>query len=501
MIQPEQFKGKKIIVFGLGSTGCSVVRNLFNLDVKCIFAVDDDKKKINRVCESVVEFNVKINEGKLKILSSDVAVDILKFDEIFALIPSPGIPSQDDENAHVVVKKARKCGVQIVSDLELFYMHIRYAGSVLLAGITGSNGKSTTTSLAEFLLIRTYEQNNVRRVVRAAGNIGMPVLDLPLLEEVSENTLSPIYLLELSSFQLDALYKKDFNLDVSVCLNISIDHLERYGSVENYAASKKKIFSFCRGVQSFKIISVDYVDSRAIYDKIVLEEGFDPVKGVIPFSTIRTLKSGLSLIDGVLEVKNVFGIRYKRFDIRQCIPLSLQGRHNAENIVAAFATCIALDGSLLLEDLINILPEFCGLAHRAQFVGEIGDLIFVNDSKATNVASTINSLERFKDIHWIVGGKSKGEPLNDLCNNLHNVCKAYLVGETQNEMKAFCNYMGVEFVVCDTIDNALMWIKKDSLDKGTILLSPAHSSLDQWENFEERGNYFIYKVKKLWKVL
>lgn len=510
------YDGKVVAVLGLGKTGLSVIKALIMSNVREIVAIDDSDVRWDDMCADSAFVHAKACDI-LHFVKGRDALQRLQDLHVNTLIVSPGVPMQS-AGVHPVISEARRLGIKITCDLDLFYDAVRHSQvAVQCIGITGSNGKSTTTALAEFLLQEVFRRRQVLRAVYAAGNIGNAVLDVirgsaqcrPVCDDGSGHGVgksrvlqaAPVYVLEISSFQLDAI--DTMRLDVAVCINITADHLERYGSMRCYALSKSRIFEICRAGGTC-VVSLDYPETAAIYKQLMQQNAVMVCKrSLVPFSVRTRLNGGISMLDNTLVIDDVCDMVHTECNMQQYLPVALHGWHNAENVISAIAACLSLGLGITIEEIVSVLPHFTGLRHRAQLVATKGRIRFINDSKGTNVASTQRALESFNNIYWIAGGKSKGEDLAPLANMFTNVRKAYLIGDTVHDLAVLCEKFGLQYAICVTLENALNKIKKDIddvQDPVTVLLSPAHSSLDQWINFEERGDFFVTYVTKLWDV-
>ena len=429
------YDGKKFGVFGLGLSGIATIDYLNKKNIEFI-AFDDSLKSI-----SIISSNKPELADNLKNLSDD------SWSKIDYLILSPGI-SLTYPKPHPVVEMANKINAKIICDIELFYLNNK---DNYYIGITGTNGKSTTTALIGHIL----QYNKVNAVV--GGNIGVPVLSLDSKEKT-------VFIFEVSSFQLDLLEKIKFN--IALLINISPDHLDRHGNFENYKESKYKIFN-----------------NQSPKDKAIINIDLAKVNEAITFSERK--EADFKVLDNVLY----FG--GKNYDI--AFNNSLMGKHNQQNLSAAIACCYTY--GLSIEQIIESIPSFVGLKHRMQYLGEYNEVKFINDSKATNADSTSKALASFDNIIWIVGGVEKEGGIEPLKEYFPKIKKALLIGASQeNFAKTLSNQVSWE--KCDNLNNAFNIACKIASSRDVILLSPACASYDQWKNFEARGDAFIELVKE-----
>lgn len=381
------------------------------------------------------------------------SIDEIPWNSLTAVIQSPGV-SFSYPKPHPFTEKAIANNIPILCDINLLRSN---EDNATFIGITGTNGKSTTTALIGHIL------NQSNRNAAVGGNIGIPALSLGKAET---------YVLELSSFQLEI--STPLNLDIAVWLNISEDHLDRHGTMEAYVETKENIFQGCKKA----IVSIDDPFSLSVYQKI---------KSAQPTVSVS--------IKGEADVWISKGILYEGSKkIMDLTPIStLKGVHNHQNAALAYAA--ARQYGLSPSEITSALESFPGLAHRLEIVGQTESTLFVNDSKATNADATACALESYKDyfIYWIVGGRPKSQGIKSLKPYFPKIRHAFLIGEAQDD---FAETLGtdVSYLKCENLDKALKAaIEKVSQDKkipSVILFSPACSSFDQFRDFEERGEAF-----------
>jgi UDP-N-acetylmuramoylalanine--D-glutamate ligase len=370
---------------------------------------------------------------------------------------------------HWAAALARKAKVEIIGDIELFCRERAKAGPQCpLIAVTGTNGKSTTTALIAHLI------TSAGRDAQIGGNIGVPVLAL--------ETFAPgrAYVLEVSSYQIDLA--PALKPTVGVLLNVTEDHLDRHGSMENYAGIKERLVASVEEGGT-AVIGVDDAYTRAAADRIERAGN-----RVVRVSVKAPLRDGfyaegsriLSAAGGKAQaVAELAGIG------------SLRGVHNAQNAACALAACLAL--GLELPAIQNGLATFPGLAHRMQQVAAKGIVLFVNDSKATNADSAAKALASFQDIFWIAGGKPKTGGITSLAEFFPRIRKAYLIGEAAKEFAQTLDGK-VPYEINGVLSAAIAAAARDAeasgLNEPVVLLSPACASFDQYPNFEVRGQAF-----------
>ena len=457
MIAAKSYLGKKVAVMGLARSGQSAAEALKAGGAEVI-AWDDDVKK----CKETALLGINI---------SDLTKE--DFTNIDALILSPGIPHSYPK-PHVVAKKAKKANTPIIGDIEIF---VKNFIEPRIIGITGTNGKSTTTALVGHIL------RCAGLPVEIGGNIGLPVLGF-------ENTLDAGYqVLELSSYQLELT--PSLCCEIAVILNISPDHLDRHGGMDGYKAAKLKIMESLPE-NAIAIIGVDDPESIGIA-KWLIENEYKNLR-VIPISGLIVPESGVGVLNGNI-VSNIN--RENEVVISLHDNTILPGVHNWQNVAAG--TAVALTLGLSNNIIKNAISSFPGLPHRQELVGTFNRLTFINDSKATNADATARALSCYESIYWILGGQSKEGGIGLLRKFFPKIRHAFLIGECSEEFADVLKGV-VKFTNCGTIQNAIEAIKNDipSIynDKVVILLSPAAASFDQFESYEARGDAFRLLIEE-----
>jgi UDP-N-acetylmuramoylalanine--D-glutamate ligase len=458
MIPVTIFAGRDVAVLGLGVSGLAVARALQAGGARPI--VWDDQQAARDVA-AAQGFVVK-----------DLAT--ADWSSFAALVLAPGIPLTHPD-PHWSVRRARDAGVEVMGDIELFFRERARApapGKVVV--ITGTNGKSTTSALAAHLLAAAGKR------VALGGNIGKAVLELePFASDL-------IHVIELSSFQIELA--PGIAPDTAALLNITPDHLDRHGTVQNYARLKASIFAHV-APGGTAVIGVDDEPSRAIADSL---KGPFAVKRIAVGQPVDT---GVYAEDGVLhEMED--GAELAQIDLAGIG--SLRGAHNWQNAAAAYA--LARSQGLTSDTIATGLRSFAGLSHRMEQVARRGKVLFVNDSKATNADAAGKALASFTDVYWIVGGRPKEGGLAGLEPFFPRIARAYLIGEAA---EAFARQLGdeVDHMQCTTLDRAVEAAATDAsrspAKESVVLLSPACASYDQFANFEKRGEAFRQIVMAL----
>ena len=458
MITVTSFANKSVGVLGLGSSGLSAVRAL-EAGGSDVWAWDDLEEKR----ENAKSLGFRLTN----LYQSDMTM-------IDTLILSPGI-SDRYPKPHPLTIRAREVGCVIICDIDLL---ARENNAARFIGISGTNGKSTTTALVGHI----FNKENLQ--VEIGGNYGVPALDLQPLD--SKGT----YVLEISSYQLERI--PCMELDIAILLNISADHLDRHGGMEGYIEAKKILFK--RSKEGSKtIIGMEDSHCRNICIELMLERG---VENIIPISASARMPGGVYVDNGIL-IDDLNNNKVSIIDLSN-IP-ALLGKHNWQNATAAYAAARSID--IEPENIIDAFKSYTSLSHRQELIKSDGGIAFINDSKATNIDSAAKALVCYDNIHWIVGGLFKEENLGALQYVLNNVEHAYLIGSNLDKLE---NLLRPFFPVsrCGDLEKAFHTAYHNaSLCKpSTILLSPACASFDQFRNFEERGDTFRYLIETLGNI-
>ncbi|WP_349357686.1 UDP-N-acetylmuramoyl-L-alanine--D-glutamate ligase [Stappia sp.] len=456
MIAVESFASKSVAVFGLGASGLAAARALVAGGAR-VAAWDDTPGR-----------RAAAQEAGLDVV--DLArADWSAFD---ALVLAPGVPLTHPA-PHWSVEKARAQGIEVIGDIELFLRERRRrAPGAPFVAITGTNGKSTTTALIAHCL------RVAGRDVAMGGNIGVPILDL------DPPAPGRIHVVECSSYQIDLTPGLDPS--VGVLLNITPDHLDRHGTLENYAAVKERLIAG----STTAVVGIDDALSAAVADRAERAG-----KRVLRLGVRHPVSHGVYAEGGALHVAED-GAQTRFMDLAGIA--SLRGAHNAQNAAAAVAVCRALGvGDAAIR---KGLASFPGLAHRMETVARAGRVLFVNDSKATNAEAAERALTSFESIYWIAGGRAKSGGIASLAPHFSRIAKAYLIGEAAADFAATLEgHVATE--QAGTLERAVAAAARDAAadprGEPVVLLSPACASFDQFSDFEARGRAFAEAVARL----
>ncbi|MDF2638031.1 MAG: murD [Novosphingobium lindaniclasticum] len=440
MIVSPAFAGKRYAVLGLARSGLTAVETLLASGAH-VMVWDSREEPRQAFCARRQEESIEV--------ADPVTADLTGYD---GLVVSPGVPL----NTHPVAEAARRQGVPVIGDIELFALARESLPAHRVVGITGTNGKSTTTALVHHLL----ESAGVP--TRVGGNIGVPVLG----EEPLPG--GGVYVLELSSYQIDLT--RSLDCDVAALLNVTPDHLDRYDGFEAYAASKARLFA----MQDAERPAVFGTGDRETSDIAKAEEA-------------RRAPGAVRRVDG------------RDLAALQKDSPSLQGPHNLQNAAVAVAIVEAL--GISADQWQPALRTFSGLPHRMERVAEAGGVLYINDSKATNPASTAPALAAFPPapeprIHWILGGLPKGDNLDECVPFFGNVAAAYTIGDAGArfaEILAPYTEVHRSEMMAEAIRDAMTRARPGDV----IMLSPACASFDQFRDYEARGLAFRQIVEAL----
>jgi UDP-N-acetylmuramoylalanine--D-glutamate ligase len=442
----DQFNS--LYILGLGVTGQALVR-LFQDNHLAFYVWDDNAETRTKAEQDGLSLRnpVEAQQGDL-------------------VVQSPGLKPQ-----HPILTALHQNNITVWNDLDVLYYA---APDARYIGITGSNGKSTTTALVGHIL----RENKIP--VAVGGNIGLAAATLPTLDDKG------VYVIELSSYQLHSA--KIFRCDVALCLNISEDHLDWHGTMEAYIKAKNLIFCPREQRVQHALVGLDTSHAHYLFDTLK-QSHHHRVTGITQHASAPE-DHLVAVIDGTLyEQQSAMGALSDH--------AALKGVHNIENRLAAFAVCRAI--GLSANHILQATDSFNGLKHRQQPIGQIGAIYFINDSKATNSDAAAKALATFDDIYWIVGGQDKTDGIDGLDVYYPKVRKAYLIGVATDRFAAQLEGH-IPYMRSGTIAQAVRDAFQDaslSKEKSIILLSPSCASFDQYRNFESRGDDFIAQVHAL----
>lgn len=452
MISLSGLDGKTIAVFGLGKSGMATLEALRGSGASML-AGDDNPDSC-----------MKAHKAGLP------TTDLTKADwgKINSLVLAPGIPHTLPA-PHPVAQLAKQHGVEIVGDVEYLFRNVPQPTYI---GITGTNGKSTTTALIAHILTTAKKKNAV------GGNLGTPVLSFERFDK------DGTYVIEMSSFQCELVPSAAF--DIAVWLNITPDHIDRHGDLAGYVAAKKKLLRQANKKQLL-VIGVDDDVSAKVADEMEQASTWR----VMRISSTRILKNGISGVDGTLyhNGNELFGIAKAA---------TLPGAHNWQNAAAALAATNAL--GIDMNTISKGMHSYPGLPHRQQLIRSIHGIRFINDSKATNADATSKALSCYDAIYWIAGGKPKDGGLNGLESFMPRIKHTFLIGAAANDFQQWLEGKAPSSV-SGTLDIAVRDAAQMAAGSGNshavVLLSPACASYDQFNNYEHRGDTFAEFVNAL----
>lgn len=451
MIDVTAFRHERIAVMGLARSGLAAAEALQKGGAR-VLAWDDTPARRDAAAARAIPL--------ADLASADLS-------GVKALVLSPGIPSTFPA-PHKSAARARAAGIDIIGDIELLALSCRAAR---YAGITGTNGKSTTTALLGHIL----KEAGLR--VAVGGNLGIPAL---LLEPLGADG---VYVLEMSSYQLELV--KTLTFDVAVLLNITPDHLDRHGGMDGYVAAKERIFTG-QSARQAAVIGIDDALCRGIAAKLAAAGG-----KVIPISAETQAPGGVYAVAGQL-IDDIDHTQIRVLDLATVA--RLPGRHNWQNAAAAFAAarCLGVGAAQAVQGITS----FPGLAHRQELIAVIDGVRYVNDSKATNADAAAKALACYDDILWIAGGVAKEGGITALAPYFPRIRHAFLIGAAA---PAFATTLSghVAFTQSGDLATALHQAHAAARPGSTVLLSPACASFDQFADFEARGEAFRRLVQPL----
>ncbi|HOV43913.1 MAG TPA: UDP-N-acetylmuramoyl-L-alanine--D-glutamate ligase [Syntrophothermus lipocalidus] len=450
-----KIRGKRFIVIGLAKSGVAVARTLARRGGRVTVYDQKAEEQLGKALAELAEFDVK------KVLGEELTIKPGEYD---LAVVSPGV-SMDAE----VVRRVIEAGTPVIGEIELAY-HLKN-DAVEIVAITGTNGKTTTTAFVAEIL----DKSGVNTA--ACGNIGVPLISV--IDEIEHGVVS----VEVSSFQLETI--REFHPRVAAVLNITPDHLDRHGTMEQYVEAKAKILSN-QGPDDFSVLNYE--------DAWVRRLKTEAKSQVIFFSTARRLPRGVYVEDGKIKAR--------LYDDEVVIcpreNVALRGEHNLENVLCAVGIAIAL--GVKPDTIADTLRSFKGVRHRLEEVRRVNGVLYVNDSKGTNPESTIKALQAFQEpVILIAGGRNKGADFTVLSRVIKDkVRHLVLVGEASLLIREKVLEQGFQHIdVAKSFEEAVYRAKELARPGDVVLLSPACASWDMFNSFEERGDLFCQLVNSL----
>ncbi|ABF42632.1 UDP-N-acetylmuramoylalanine--D-glutamate ligase [Candidatus Koribacter versatilis Ellin345] len=444
-------RGKRVLVVGLGKSGIASATFLQAQGAKVTVSDSKSEAQLRQEIPLLLDKGITVetgHHGERTFRDQDL------------IVISPGVPFDQPQ-----LEQARKQGIPVIGEIELAAQFV--PGHVI--AITGSNGKTTTTSLCGDIL-----QSGGKKTL-VGGNIGTPAISFAQL--ANDDTWS---VLEISSFQLETIER--FRPEIAAILNITPDHLDRHGTFEKYAAAKERIFENQRE-HDFAILNADNEPCVEIAKRVKSQ--------VLWFSRQHEVKHGTFVREDKIYFRDPKGER----EIMPVADMLLKGAHNVENVLAA--VCVGVAASVAPEQIRKAVSQFKAVEHRLEYTATVKGVDYYNDSKATNVDATIKALESFsKGVHLILGGKDKGSPYTVLNDLLHERAKTvYTIGAAAAKIEA--EVKGVEVVHAETLENAVKLASQKAVKGDVVLLAPACASFDQFQSYEHRGRIFKELVRKM----
>jgi UDP-N-acetylmuramoylalanine--D-glutamate ligase len=444
-------KNKRVLVVGLGKSGLSAAMFLRAQGARVTVSDTRSAVALAKEIPALLEAGIMVESG---------GHGLLTFRRQDLIVVSPGVPMDTPE-----VKQVIAFGLPVIGELELASRYLQ--GRVV--AITGSNGKTTTTTLVG----KIFADAGVSTLV--GGNIGLPVIDL-----VGKSTTESVSVLEVSSFQLETV--EEFHPWIAVILNITPDHLDRHGSFESYAAAKERIFAR-QDANDFLVLNGD--------DRVAQMSAGRTKSAVFWFSGTKAVRRGAFVRDGVIVwVEKEGGVTEPVMPVSE---IPLKGAHNVENVLAA--VCAARLAKIPAESVRASVASFRAVEHRLELVRKLNEVEYYNDSKATNVDAAMKAVASFAGgVHLILGGKDKDSDYTAMSELLKERVKVvYTVGSAAEKIEHELHGV-VKMVSAQTIEAAVAEAAKAAVPGDVVLLSPACSSFDQFENYEHRGRVFRQSV-------
>ncbi len=451
----DNVKNKNVLIVGLGRSGIAAIQSMLRLGARVF--VQDSKKQSN-IDANLISY---LNEKNVKCYFNRIPSDLSAFD---MLILSPGVSPELS-----FIQEAKEKGVEIIGELEIAYR----IGSGNYVAITGTNGKTTTTTLVGEIF------KAAKRKTYVVGNIGTAVISASI--DAPEDGWM---ITETSSFQLETT--RYFKPAVSAILNITPDHLNRHHTMEDYKAAKAKIFENQRD-DGYLVINFD--------DRECFEMAKSCKAEVVPFSRKEQLNAGVFVKDNFIVIREKSG---KTVEICGVNELKMIGLHNLENALAATGICYY--AGIEPQVIASVLCRFTGVEHRIEFCGEVDGVKYYNDSKGTNIDATVTALRAIeKNIILIAGGDAKGQNFDELIEAFNgSVKKMVLLGRDAYMIQEAADKCGFkDYVFCKDMDDCVRKAYDIAKPGDNVLLSPACASWDMYDNYEQRGEHFKNCVSRL----
>jgi UDP-N-acetylmuramoylalanine--D-glutamate ligase len=444
-------KGKRVLVVGLGKSGVASALFLESRGARVTVSDSKSESQLREEIPALLDRGIVVETGKHGERT---------FRDQDLIVVSPGVPFET-----LPLQNARKLNIPVIGEVELAAQSL--TGSIV--AITGSNGKTTTTTLAGEIIASGGGK------VLVGGNIGTPAISF-----ADQSSPETWVVLEISSFQLETI--ETFRPKIAAILNVTPDHLDRHGSMENYRAAKARIFEN-QTSEDFAVLNLD--------NDVTVKLGSGLKAQLFWFSRTKEVERGAFVRGGKIVFKDS-----KAVDVMPVSEISLKGTHNLENVLAA--VCIGMLAGVEPEKIRRAVNQFKAVEHRLEFVTEIDGVQYFNDSKATNVDATIKALESFpKNIHLILGGKDKGSDYT-LLNPLlaERVKQVYTIGAAAQKIEQQIGST-VPIVSASTLENAVRKAVQVAIAGDIVLLAPACASFDQFDSYEHRGRAFKEIVQTL----
>lgn len=443
---------KKILVIGLGKTGCATVRFLVHRGAHVVVTDEKPRSELVTILDELSDLSFSCECG---------TYDVSVLSGVDFIVPSPGVPP-----SHILLREATKKGIPILSEIELAYRFLK----VPMIAITGTNGKTTTTTLTGKILAESGKK------VFVGGNIGNP-----LIAYVESDQREDYVVVEVSSFQLQWI--QYFRPSVSMLLNTTCDHVDYHGSFDEYRRAKEKIFTNVKD-GDYVILNADEPESFVLSEKLTARVEF--------FSSSREVERGMYLDGDTLVYRTSEGV-CETYPLRM---IKIPGSHNIENVMASIMA--ARYCGCTRSSVMRSIENFTGIPHRIEFTVEKGGVVFYDDSKGTNVGAVMRAIETFsKPIILLMGGRDKQGDFHPLAPLLKQRVKALILfGEARGRIQSMIGGI-VHTLSMATLREAIEAAYHISSPGDVVLLSPGCASFDEFSDYKERGRFFKDVVKNL----